>query len=873
MKSVTCIVCIFLTTILHSQIQVNSGGNPTNLVQNILLGNGVSASNIVFSGNANQIGSFTGVNSTIGLNGGIVMSTGNVGDITGQNPSSDLMGGGDADLLTVAQSVTTNPNANSISSTHDAAKLEFDFVPQGDTVSFNFVFASEEYLSYVNTMYNDVFAFFLSGPGITGPYSAPAAFPGGAVNLASVPGSSPALPITISTIYPPNDYDFDGTIDPGFNDQYYIDNPSNSTHGFNGFTTVLSIVFPVSCSETYHFKFAIADCGDGTFDTGVFFEAGSFESEQPIHLAIDTDLGNSQMIEGCVGATMLLTRPENMILDSLIIDYQLSGTAVNGTDYSGIPDTIVFLPGQDTLEFDLSAISDGITEGQEILVFEALLTTPCGSGTFSDTLYILDAPVAAFSGDVSQGCSPVVVSFSNTSGNSTAYTWDFGDGVPLTVNSLSSQTHSFDSTASVQLIASYNGQCPDTMSSIVTVFQNPQVSVNSGTVCSGNSIQLTATGAVNYTWLPSAGLGNITNQTAWANPQTTTSYTVIGTDNNQCTDSAVAVVTVQEVTVLVNGDTICGGNNADVALLIASGASSYIWSPVSGLNVSTGPVVEARPNVSTAYIVTGYSDFGCADTAVAIVVVVPDFQLNVSGGDICPGESVLLQASGAASYTWSPVDHLNASSGANVLATPAVSETYTVTGTNMGCTKTAETTVVVYPEPEAAITASPAELSVSNTEVHLQAGESGNDNSWYYNGQVISQSANFSYTFPGQPGSYRVDLVVENEYGCLDSTYKVFLIKEELIFYVPNAFTPDGDEYNNGFQPVITSGMDMNSYQLLIYNRWGELIFESYDPLTGWDGTYAGALCMNGIYTWQIQFKSQYTDERYVYNGHVQLIR
>lgn len=872
MKFFTCIVCISLTTILHSQIQVNAGGNPVNLVQNVLLGNGVSASNIVFSGNANQIGSFNGINSSIGLNGGIVLSTGNVTDITGQNPSTDLSGGGDADLLTVAQSVTTNPNANNISSTHDAAKLEFDFVPQGDTVSFNFVFASEEYLSFVNTMYNDVFAFFLSGPGITGPYSAPASFPGGAVNLASVPGTSPSLPITISTIYPPNDYDFDGTVDPGFNDQYYIDNPSDLTHGFNGFTTVLTIAFPVVCGEIYHFKFAIADCGDGTYDTGVFFEAGSFESEQPIQLAIDTDLGNSQMVEGCVGATMLLTRPLNISADSLIIDYQLSGTASNTVDYSGIPSQIVFLPGQDTLEFDLTAISDALTEGQEMLIFEALLTTPCGNGTFSDTLYILDAPVAAFSGNATQGCSPVVVSFSNTSTNSTQYIWDFGDGVPLTVNTLSSQTHSFDSTVSVQLIASYNGECADTASSIVTVFQHPQVSVNSGTICSGNSLQLVASGAVNYIWLPAAGLSNIVNQTALANPQTSTTYTVIGTDNNLCTDSAIAVVTVQELTVLVNSDTICGGNTTDLTLLVASGASTYMWSPASGLNVSTGPVVEARPTVSTMYVVTGYSDFGCADTAVAVVTVIPDFQLNVNSGAVCPDESIQLQASGAISYTWSPADHLNLSTGSIVTASPTSSETFTVTGTKLGCTKTATATVIVHPKPVATITSSPTELSAGNTEVHLQGGESGNDNWWYYNGQVISQSTDFFYTLPAQPGSYRIDLIVENEFGCSDSTYKVFLIKEELIFYVPNTFTPDGDEYNQSFQPVITSGMDKNSYKLLIYNRWGELIFESHDPERGWDGTYAGFICMNGIYTWQIEFKAQYTDERYVYNGHVQLL-
>ena len=147
------------------------------LVEDILLGNGVSASNITFSGDPTQIGFFNGVNSNIGLDSGVVMYTadiativpGGTGTMTFLTPVSQT----DSDLITVAQSVTSNPSANQITVTHDLADLNFDFQVVGDTVEFEFVFASDEYLTYVNHEYNDVFSFFLSGPGISGPYSSP----------------------------------------------------------------------------------------------------------------------------------------------------------------------------------------------------------------------------------------------------------------------------------------------------------------------------------------------------------------------------------------------------------------------------------------------------------------------------------------------------------------------------------------------------------------------------------------------------------------------------------------------------------------------------------------------------------------------------
>src|SRR5690606_7439232 len=97
---------------------------------------------------------------------------------------------------------------------------------------------------------------------------------------------------------------------------------------------------------------------------------------------------------------------------------------------------------------------------------------------------------------------------------------------------------------------------------------------------------------------------------------------------------------------------------------------------------------------------------------------------------------------------------------------------------------------------------------------------------------------------------YLITLIASNNIGCADTTYQEIRITEEELFYVPNTFTPDGDKFNPVFKPVITSGVDIYDYRLLVFNRWGEILFESYHPAVGWDGTYGNMPCQDGTYIW-----------------------
>lgn len=244
----------------------NTTHTPTELVQNIFQGNNVYITNVKFNGSANnatlfndQVGLFSnGATTNIGLNSGVILTTGNAQVAVGPNNSGSSSQSpvnpsiGDADLASLA-GVSNGLVKNK-------GVLEFDFIAQGDTINFNFVFASEEYPEWVNAGFNDVFGFFISGPSIYG----------GAYNMAVFP--STGIPISINTV------------NNTTNSNYFINNGDGSTPAINntiqydGFTTVLPAKAAVQCGETYHIKLAIANIADNLYDSAVFLQAGSFSS-------------------------------------------------------------------------------------------------------------------------------------------------------------------------------------------------------------------------------------------------------------------------------------------------------------------------------------------------------------------------------------------------------------------------------------------------------------------------------------------------------------------------------------------------------------------------------------------------------------------
>jgi gliding motility-associated-like protein len=459
------LITLFSSSYSFSQLIIGPALTPQQYVQNIV-GPGIAVSNVTFTGNASQIGAFSGT-SNIGYSSGVVLSSGSVSELVGPASNStagtiNVSGLSDNDLLTIADNTAQSLGIGSISSTEDLVALEFDFVAESNVVSFNFVFGSDEYLTYVNTTFNDIFGFFVSGPGITGPYSAPPGFPNGSANLAVIPGTT--TPITISTIH------------PNLNSQYYVSNTGGTTHTLNGITTQIPVMFNVICGETYHFKFAVADCQDNFLSTAVFLQDDSFTSP-PVDLSLLTANGTDTIPEACIGAEVLFIRSTCQSSDSLVVNFTVSGSAIDSVDYSLAASPIILLPGQDTASISITPIVDNILEGTEdITVSISFLNSVGDTVVISGTVYLTDiAPVVINESDIEVKCfndSIELTAIASGGSGSFSYDWLASDS-----DSIHDYVSVFEN-GSFEYIVNVTDACLGVFSDTATITMNQTLAVD-----------------------------------------------------------------------------------------------------------------------------------------------------------------------------------------------------------------------------------------------------------------------------------------------------------------------------------------------------------------------------------------------------------
>ncbi len=328
-KVLVALLCIFYQQ-SYAQLIVQPESIALNLAANIA-GDGVAISNATLTCPEEGAGIFNGLTSNIGLGSGILLTTGTVMEASGDNSESASSSGGgqpDTDLQTINASHGC-----------DACALEFDFVPQGGTLTFNYVFASDEYPSYFCSNYNDPFGFFISGPNpLGGDYSVQ--------NIAIIPGTS--LPVSINNIGPGVCNDID-------NSNLYITN-SGSSVTYNGFSIVLQVNIDVIPCETYTLKLAIGDVADCSVDSGVFIQQNSLQSVGYVVNGID--ISNTLIADICTSSTNL--EITNGDLYSWTIEPLSGVTVISPTSYiisvSGAPQVYTL-----TGVFSCTSISTDIT--------------------------------------------------------------------------------------------------------------------------------------------------------------------------------------------------------------------------------------------------------------------------------------------------------------------------------------------------------------------------------------------------------------------------------------------------------------------------------------------------------------------------------
>lgn len=369
----------------EAQVTVNVGFTAQQLAQ-MLVGPGVTISNVTGTGLVSTTGvylagKFYGGMNNIGIDSGIVMTTGSA--LIAQGPNNQGSAGMGAGL-------PGDPMLSSLAGvgTNDACILEFDFVPQYDTIRFRYVFGSEEYNSFVYG-YNDIFAFFISGPRPSGgSYNNQ--------NIALIPGTS--LPVSIFNINFGNIGDCPGTA--CVNCQYLINNCGTCQNGcasgvsiqYDAYTVVLTAWAVVIPCQTYHLKLAIADALDSALDSGVFLEAGSFSSPGVNLTSIYSTPGGERLaVEGCSYVDLSVSIPYPMPDTMWLVFDSIRGTATNGVDCNFINDSIYIAPGQTSNYLRIIPVYDGLIEPTETLIFYYSSTTSCTGTTYSSiTVYLAD---------------------------------------------------------------------------------------------------------------------------------------------------------------------------------------------------------------------------------------------------------------------------------------------------------------------------------------------------------------------------------------------------------------------------------------------------------------------------------------------------
>ena len=748
-RSVTLFLAFLLTFgsvgIGFSQMtSVVNTPNATSLAQ-MMAGTGVTVSNAGFFGQCDSsvsAGKFYATPNTVfGLDSGVVLSSGNIvttGVTYGVNiPLASSPGLCGAPLF--ASSVTNGNSDPDLfilgngPAIQDACVLEFDFVPLGDTVKFDYVFGSEEYATF-NCSINDIFGFFISGPGITGPFSGALS----AANIALIPGTN--YPVAISTINngagatPGNPcYNNTGGLGPFTN--LYVSNVDSFNIGvltgmsYTGFSKKLTALAVVQPCSTYHLKLAVSDASDQVYDTGVFLKAGSLSSNAISFTPVSNLLNPyPYIVEGCASGFVKVTRPVGGPLP-YVINYQLGGVATYPGDYAvttippGSPVGQVTIPAGDTLAYIVfTALQDGINEpDEEIKIYQL---APC-SGNIVDSvsLFISDSIKMHIITPDTTVCREDSVQILVSGSDSLIYNWTPITNISSTT--VKQPTVSPNTTTQYIVCASLplSGCAPKCDSITISINQPPTVSIgNDSIVCLGMSIPFNPTITPNqpytYTWsITGAGtLSSLNTLNTTATFNSTGNAEIILRVEPQALgcqgDDTMQVLVLPNDITLFNGDTtVCQGSTVQITVG-GHPLFQYNWFPSTYLNNPTIDNPLSIPDSSISYTVVATFP-GCNPMTKSFSIDVQPVPVISAGADreMCDNDTVQLHVIVDPtwypnySYAWTPSADLNNGALQNpIFSGHTNTNMQVIVSSPIGCSDTDLVLVTVFPTEFAIIT-------------------------------------------------------------------------------------------------------------------------------------------------------------------------
>lgn len=944
LEAVKLICKIFLTAIIsiitlckaEAQLQVTSQSNAQSLVQK-LLGPGVTVSNVSLTAHPEMTGIFNNISGTnIGIDSGIVLTNGRAktlgvgnygvdGNGTTTAINVDAFNGwgypGDQDLTDIVSEVT-----------HDACVLEFDFVPLGDSIRFNYVFSSEEYTDFSCTQYNDAFAFFIRGPGIAG-----------LKNLALIPGTS--LPVTINNInekacalYP----------------QYFINNEQNKFFTHNGHIKVFVAKEKVVPCQTYHLKLVIADVFDDDLDSGVFLEAGSLSSNAiSIQNFTQTDPQNNfYLVEGCTAGSFKVKRPNS---ESTPLDVSLSyaGTAINGVDMQVLPNLVTIPANQKEVTVNVVPIIDNTPEGIELIKIYALAGAGCGSNTPTDStvIQIRDYDTLGIVPDTASICKNTSIQLVAYNGYTT-YQWDpdptlssliIRNPIATPVNpattyyctSTFGTCHGRDSAfiqwKKLNLVSKTEIYCKDAATGEIQVDVNNawlapvEYSINNsvwqpGNIFTGLPVGVyrikvrDATGCmdsldVSITQLyPDFLISNIQTQAASCsgspdgmitinlaggkNPYqysldgitfqsnnvfyvTAGTYSVFVKDDNNCAAFQSSIVIPLNNTVSLEAGTdktICEGKS--VQLNTVSNANSFAWWPTLALDNALLQNPVANPAGTIKYYVTATT--GICNRVDSVTVFVNPAPVPNAGPDstICFGRNIQLRGSGGVSYFWTPASSLNNNRLQNptTVSLPGnITYSLHVVDAN-GCNSLKKDEVLITVTKQAVVDAGRDTVLGIGQPIQLHANDLNFVGFTQYNWTPAYGLNNPQIANPLVNLDRDITYTIEarTAIGCLATDQVTIKVYRGPDIYVPNAFTPNGNALNDVLRAFPVGITEFRYFR--IYDRWGSLVFSTTNPAIGWDGRIKGSAQPVSTFVWVAEGVA-YTGKLIQRKGTVTLIK
>lgn len=862
--------------VLGGGVHTAHGASSQELVQDIFAeGACDNISNIKRIGAELGVGFFDNAKDIIGLEKGIILSTGTISNAEGPNKYSDASGnfggaGGDPDL-----------NHLATGQVFDAVGIEFDFVPLDSFVTFRYVFASEEYCEFVGSIYNDVFGFFISGPGINGNFA------GNAKNVALIPGTQDFVAIN--------------SVNHLTNSNYYLGNERNedankcnlSVHQpvalneieYDGFTQPLTAMLKLNPCETYHIRLVVGDVGDYYYDSAVFLEAGSFNIGSVVSVRSSTGpTGEHSMAEGCADGYFIFERADQSKMDlPVTVQYKIaeSSTAIEGEDFLPLAGIATIPIGEPSVKVPIFSLNDTLMESREKILLE--LDIPCACYSDSAFLYIeesstfkVELPDAYVCENSEQKLKPAI-----TGGNPTfTYEWSTGStDAEIWVNANGPSQYF------VTVTDLCGHQAFDSTHLIITTPPEVKLSGNAS-MCEGDTayLHLDFTGSPPWTFIYAI---NGESQEAigpiFQNPYLFPvfkggNYSLTYFEDAACEGSVLGSATVETTHIYVSANispvSCYGETDGKITVEITGSAPPFQWHWENG---ERGTL--SRSSLKAGIYNLNVEDANACTKKVTLKVESPALLegIEVNCEALNSGNLILTAKGGTSPYLYSvdgspfleenSLQNLNAGTFYDLVIEDAA-----------GCQVEQSFLMPAFYEKMVEL---PAEILVKIGEQYQFDPQLNIPDNLIQSVRWIPDSL-FSCSGCLRPEVrvlegklYTLRLI--DRFGCRGEAEVQLVIDPTLDVFMPSVFSPNGDLLNDRFFVMANAIQVTLVRDFLIFDRWGGAIFEVHDvlpndPDAGWDGLTRGQQLPNGVYVFYARLKLVDGTERMV-EGDVLLIR